>query len=82
MRELDSVLAGRFQLSIRLSNRSGSKCYGLHFEDAWVMPVTEASFNFKILKKIRVRQPTLNYDHWEHLRLMGGFTTQVCKNLQ
>lgn len=33
------------------------------FEDAWVMPVTEASFNFKILKQIRVRQPIVNYDH-------------------
>ena len=27
------------------------KCHGLCFEDARVMPTTEVSFNFKILKK-------------------------------
>lgn len=33
------------------SNGSDSKCYGLHFEDAQVMPATEVSFSFKILKR-------------------------------
>ena len=48
---MDSVLAGGFKLSIRISNGSDSKCYGLHFEDAQVMPATDVSFSFKILKK-------------------------------
>ena len=76
---MDSVLPRGFQLSIRLSNRSGFKCYGLHLKMPGSCQSLKLLSTLKSLNKSEWGSQESTMTIWT-LKVNGGFTTQVCKN--